>query len=255
MTGFVASEKHLASLRQRLSHPRFTNGVRLTVEFLTTREAYEELLPPLMVPHDEPRMVVGIGRYESQVVGPYCGGSLSLISEYQGVPGGVGVCMWMNSLHAVDYGRDVLGEPKKLAESGIDVSADTAHAWVDRDGVRIIDIEAELTEELGGAAVTRYAYNYRSRPAVDGFTLEDPVALTRTGFDTNITSRRSATAKLQLSSSRFDPLGEIPIVELLSAELQSNELIGRTEVVGSVSADEFLPYHYGRLDDPGARYS
>lgn len=250
LMGFVRTADELAEFERRLTRPRFSDGVRLTVEFLTTWEVYHRLLPPLMEPADEPRAVLGIGRWQSDAIGAYQGGSISLIASHGGFSGGAAVAMWMDTETSVSFGRDVLGEPKKIARVGLDVTDAHASAWIERNSVRIIEMDAALGGELGATRVERYSFNYRSRPSVDAFHLDGPAVLTRTAFDTTIASRRSAEATVVLRSTPHDPVAEIEVVEIIGAELQRQDLVGETVAAGTVPAEVFLPYHYGRMDDP-----
>lgn len=247
----VASAAQLRDARERLTRPRFLNGRRITVEFLTSEETYRRLLPPLLEPADEPLMIAGIGRWDSNCIGTYTGGSVSLVARHAGCTGGAAVGMWMDSERAVAFGRDVLGEPKKLADASITVRGDQVTAWIERGGERILEIDAELGEDAGASSVERFSFNYRSRQAVDGFQLDGPAVLTRTSFMTDIRACRGATARLALRSTPDDALGEIEIIEIRGAQYQLHDIVAQTTAVGTVEADLYLPFHYGRLDRVG----
>lgn len=249
---FPRSAEALDDYRQRLTRPRFGPGRRLTVEFEMDPEQYASLLPPLMEPVEGCSAVAGIGEWESNCLGPYRGGSISLIASYRGVVGGVALNMWMDSEAAVQFGRDVLGEPKKLASAGFTLSGDRAHAWVERRGTRILELEGDLGPDLGPSTSDRFSYNYRSRQSVDGFHLVDPVILTRTTFSTRVSSQRCGNGSVVLRSTPHDPLGEIIVRRVLAIEYQEHDILAKTEAVGEVSGDIYLPFHFGRQDDVAA---
>lgn len=246
---FPRSSEELADYEQRLTRPRFGPGRRLTVEFEMDREQYLALLPPPMEAVEGSVAVVGIGEWSSNCVGAYNGGSISLIASYGGVVGGVALNMWMDSEPAVQFGRDVLGEPKKIAKTGFELTGQGVEAWIERGGVRIVELRAELGAELGASQADRFSYNFRSRQSVDGFNLTDPVTLTRTTFSTDVTSRRRGSGTMTLRSTAHDPLGRIKVVRLLSAEYQEHDIIANTQAVGTISAEEYLPFHYGKQDE------
>lgn len=246
---FPRTPKVLEDYKARLTRPHFGPGRRLTVEFEMEPDQYLALLPPLMDPVEGYRAVVGIGQWESNSIGPYNGGSLSLIASHQGVVGGVAVNMWMDSEVAVQFGRDVLGEPKKLALSGLSVAGGHARAWIERHGVRIIEIAAELGDDAGPSEVSRLSFNYRSRPSVDGFHLTEPITLTKTTFATSIRVQRFGSGDVMLRSTPHDLLGRILVKRIVRAEYQEHDILANTEAIASVSAEEYLPFHYGKLDD------
>jgi acetoacetate decarboxylase len=247
--GFVKTADEIAAIERVLSEPRFVSGERLTVEFLTDPQTYERLLPPPLEPADAPLVVVGVGRWRSNCVGDYAGGSISLAARHEGVAGGFAVAMWMDSEPSITFGRDVFGEPKKLARSALFRDGRRVHAWIERHGVRLVDITGDLGDELGPGASERIAYNYRSRPAADGVGLDGPAVLTAARFATTIHSRREGSGRVALMGTVHDPVDEIAVVSVLRAEHQEHDLVARCEAVATVPAQDFLPYHHGRTDD------
>ncbi len=247
--GFVRTAEELAAIERVISEPQFVSGERLTVEFLTDRETYERLLPPPLEPADAPLVVVGVGRWRSNCVGDYAGGSISLAARHQGVTGGFAVSMWMDSEPAIAFGRDVFGEPKKLASSNLFRDGGRVHAWIDRHGERLVAITGDLGDDLGPGETERVAFNYRSRPAAEGIGLDGPAVLTAARFTTTIRSRREGSGSVELTGTVHDPLDEIRVASVLRAEYQEHDLVARCEAVATVPAEAFLPYHYGRIDD------
>lgn len=247
---FVKSPEELAEIEKRMLRPRFGPGRRLVVEFRLPDEQFDELLPPGLSRRAESRAVIGIGKWDSNCVGHYDGGSLSLLAEFEGTPGSAGVNMWMNSEAAVLFGRDVLGEPKKLCRSDLVVEGDRAYAWIERGGVRIIEVEADLGPDLGPSSFVRHAYNYRSRQSVDGFHLAGPAVLTRSDFATQVFEHRQGPGRITLRSTVHDPLAEIEVLEVIGADYQVHDILSETFAVAEIPGSDYLPYHWGRLDDP-----
>jgi acetoacetate decarboxylase len=247
--GFVKTPEEIAAIERAAAEPHFVSGERLTVTFLTDPETYRRLLPPPLEPAAEPLVVLGIGRWQSNCVGDYAGGSLSLAARHDGVEGGVAIAMWMDTEPAVAFGREVFGEPKKLARAELFRRGAHAQAWIERHGTRIAEISADLGDDLGPSETERVAFNYRSRTAADGVGLEGPAVLTATTFRTSIGRRREGAGSVTLVGTVHDPVDEIEVVSVVGAELQEHDLVARCEAVASVAPDEFLPFHYGRLDN------
>lgn len=247
--GFVRTAEELEALQRVLSEPRFTAGERLTVEFLTRPETYARLLPPPLEPAGAPLVIAGIGRWSSSCVGDYAGGSLSLAARYGDLAGGFAVAMWMDGEPSVAFGREVFGEPKKLARSDLVRRDDRVEAWIERHGVRLLTIGGDLGEDLGPGEAERVAFNYRSRAAADGVGLDGPAVLTAARFATTITTRREGAGFVALTGTRHDPVDEIEVVSVLRAEYQQHDLVARCEAIATVAGEDFLPYHYGRTDD------
>ena len=52
-----------------------------------------------------------------------------------------------------------------------------------------------------------------------------------------------------LASTAHDPLGDIEVVSVLGASYIEGDLISSCRAAARISADEFLPYALGRMDD------
>src|SRR5216683_263372 len=74
--GFVRSSEEIAQIQDTLSHPRFVGAEMLGVDFLTTPEFVQSVLPPGLEPADEPRVRAMIGRWRSNCVGDFDGGAI-----------------------------------------------------------------------------------------------------------------------------------------------------------------------------------
>jgi len=247
--GFVKTADEIARIQHELSTPRFMAIERLSVQFRTDPEVLRLLLPPPLEPADDPIAVATIGRWHSNCLGDFDGGSIYLPARWNGIDGAYVLALFMDTEPPTNYGRDLFGEPKKLARTTMVRDGDHVHAWIERHGVRIIEIETDLTEDLGPTVTDRSTFNIKSRSSAGGYGLEEDAILTRTQFHTEVDSRRTGPATLALRSSPHDPIGELPVVELLGATYAVEDSRGVCEPVATIPANVFLPYHLGQMDD------
>jgi acetoacetate decarboxylase len=247
--GLIKTPEELEQIQAAFSRPEFTSGERLTVEFLTTPETVARLLPPPLEPAATPLVLAAVGRWQSDFVGDYAGGSIYLACMHEGVAGGYPVVMYMDQEQCIMYGREVFGEPKRLAKNGIFRNGDQFHGYLERNGTRILELHADVGEDTGPGHADGYAFNYRARPAADGIGLEGPATLTRAHFDTTIRANRIGTGSVTLRSTPHDPLAEIEVVSVVRAVYQEHDIHGTCQAVATVPGDVFLPYYYGRTDD------
>ena len=247
--GFVKTAEEIAEIERVLSAPRFLHGEQLRVDFLTDSRTVDRLLPPPLKPLEIPAASVGIGRWQGSGIGDYAGGSVYLGARYGDIEGGYALAMWMNTEASVRFGREMFGEPKKLASTNLIRSGKGVHAWIERDGVRLVDLHAELGEDLGPDHAIRPAFNFKSRTAANGIGLEGPAILTRTLFDTSARSRREGAGSVTFGSTVHDPLDEIEVISVVRAEFQEHDISARCEALAMVPAEQFIPYHHGRSDN------
>jgi acetoacetate decarboxylase len=246
---FVKTPEEIARIEHALSNPRFVNGEMLSVDFLTEPEFVGSVLPPPLAPADEPRVTAMVGRWQSNCVGDFYGGAIYVAARHDRLDGDYVLAMYMDGDVPMIYGRDLFGEPKKLARSGLHRRGDQFSGWLERGGVRLLELRVDLHEDLGAAEGEGVNFNFKARPAASGIGLEEDAILTRATFQTSIRSARQGSGSVVLRGTVHDPLDEIPVVSVLRGAYVECDLLARCESVATVAAETFLPYHHGRHDD------
>ena len=247
--GFVRTAAEVARIEAAIGAPRFGGAQMLSVEFLVDPAYVAEVLPPPLEPVAEPRMRAMVGRFGSNCVGDFDGGCVYVTCSHEGLEGEYNIFQYMDTDQATIFGRDVFGEPKKMAKATLRARGDHMHGTIERHGVALITLEADLTKDNGPFQATRESYNVKSRPAADGHGLEEDAILTRAKFDVHATASLEGAGSVVLRGTVHDPLDEIPVRSVTKATYVECDLIGKCEAVATTPADVFLPYHYGRHDD------
>jgi acetoacetate decarboxylase len=247
--GFVKNAEEITRIEHALAFPRFVGGQMLSVEFLTDESVVAELLPPPLEPSDAPAVRAMVGRWQSNCVGDFYGGSVYVAARHEGIEGEYVLAMYMDGDVPTIYGRDLFGEPKKIAESALLRRGDAFRAWIDRGGVRIMELQGEMSKDTGAFDAEGYNFNFKARPAANGVGLEEDAILTRAHFDVHATASLEGAGSVVLRGTVHDPLDEVPVRSVKRATYAECDLIGACESVARTPADVFLPYHYGRHDD------
>jgi acetoacetate decarboxylase len=247
--GFVKTADEIARIELALSHPRFVNGEMLSIDFLSDPDVVAAILPPPLEPADDPLLNAMVGRWQSNCVGDFYGGAIYVAARHDGIEGRYVLAMWMDGDVPTIYGRDLFGEPKKLAESRLYRRGDEYSGWLERGGVRLLELHAQLPNDLGPSEGEGVNFNFKARPAANGVGLEEDAILTRATFRSIVRKARSGTGSLVLRGTVHDPVDELPIVSIAGAGYVECDLIASCQSVTTVPGDVFLPYHYGRHDD------
>lgn len=247
--GFVKTPEEVVRIQAVLKQPRFVGAEMLSIDFLTRPETIAAVLPPGMEPGAEPLVTAMVGRWRSNCVADYCGGAIYVQARYKGYEGAYVLAMYMDTDDAIMFGRDVFGEPKKRAASNLYRRGNAMHGYVDRLGVRLIDIRAVVDKDLGPGNASGANFNIKATPAADGKSCEDDAVVTFAEFDNMLTVRCEGTGTLRLASNEHDPIGDIEIVKLRGAAYVEGDLIARARAVGRIPKDSFFPYLLGRMDD------
>lgn len=208
----------------------------IQVYFEVDSEKAQALLPPPLKVVPESVGYVYIVNIREPSFGPwYMEGGVGIMAEAFGVRGlhffglqlsGPGALMGMCS------GREGSGLPKKLADRiHVERLGDTGHCFIERDGVRLVDVELKMGQYNDPTAMAQFTAAQegctREKPLVsDGSCLLFRYALDNSiGFkDMRMTYYDSptrfyqwdpATVKMTLASGPNDAWGEIPMKRVL----------------------------------------
>ena len=251
-TRFVKSPEQIEKFQQAYRNPVFQDSFSLSTSFLTDPEVAREILPPPLEPADEPRVSVSIytiGR--SNCVGPFSGASVNLACRFQGEPGLYCIAMPMSTGVAINFGRDLFAEPKKLAEISLTEEDGHARGAVTRYGLTYIELTGEFEEpmepvELSG---TSHHYYFKHMPAADGIGLVHDPELIRVTHRGQTHQMVRGTGSLTFRESAHDPLIDIPVLSVGPATLSRGETSTTAEVVATVPQAQFMPYAFAKTDD------
>lgn len=244
--GFVKTPTEIAAIQHELSHPRFVATATLSVVYETDPAVMQQALPPgFVVRGDTARAKVG--RWVSNI-GDFNGGSLYLPATYQGLDGEYVIRMYMDRDRPMVFGRELFGEPKTLAATGLTVDGDHAAGWLERDGARLVDLAADLHDDLGPARTIGRCFNVKLSWAPDGCSLLDDPLVTVVEFEDAASVRRPGNGTIVLGATEHDPLDEIAVQRVVGAHYAEADARASCRVIGSIDRTGFLPWAYGRLD-------
>jgi len=252
LTRYVKTPSQIDALLEAQATPAFLDATTLSATFLTDPAVAAELLPRPLEPAAEPRVSVSvslIGR--SDCVGPFNGASVNLACQYRGEEGFYCLTMPMSTDTAITFGRELYAEPKKAAEIRLERDGPVVRGTVARHGVTYIELLGMLDGELQDVnreTHSRHFY-FRFFPAVDGTGLaSDPelVCVSHTGRTERFVA---CEPTITFRESRHDPVIDLPVVSVEAGAFSEGETHTRAEVVATVSAAEFLPYAFAKMDD------
>ena len=249
--GFVKTNEELNryyAQRVRVFPKARMMGVMFGADAAVTRA----LLPPPLEQAAVPGGLIFIAEYGDTNLGPgYREAALFLRCRYQGVAGNYCLAMPIDSQASrMHNGRDIYGFPKKTARIHFEESGGHAHGWVERNGVRFIELDIDLTGELPDLPPSGPTYLFKAMPRADlqpGF--DGPVLLV--GQRTEVSPRRIqiGPADLRMQPSGDDPWSELADLRVsLAFCIESSNTMLPGEVLAEVDAEAYLP-HYFRMTD------
>lgn len=246
--GFRRSAAEIEEIHRTLSDVQFVGGESLSVDFLTHPETVRAVLPAELEPASEPRVTAQVSRWRSNCVGDFGASAIYVAARHGDIEADYVLTMFMDSDVPLLFGRDLFGEPKKIGRSALARNDGHMSGRLERHGVPLIEIEADLGENRGSTDVTGRNFNVKYELAPDGSRLVGSPTLMLAEFDQHITVRRRGPATLTLGSTVHDPLSDLEVLELRDAVYVETGMHASCRPVVSLSAEDFLPLALGRAD-------
>lgn len=247
--GFVKTADEVLAIRRTLTGVEFVGGEMLSVDVRLPEAQVAALVPPGFAPADGGRATVTVGRWRSNCCGDFAGGAVYLAATYEGVTADYVLTMFMDQDSPLIFGRDLYGEPKKIAAATLFRQGSTFTGVIERKGVELIRIEAEVGGDRGPSEGVGRNFNVKALLSADGTALQAAPEVTLAEFETRISSARHGSASLTLHGTRHDPLDELDVLEVTGARFVEADMKATCRSMGLLDPDAFLPYAYGRMDD------
>lgn len=246
---YVRTPEEIQAIQALLQPALFTlEGVG--VEFTTTHEFLRAVLPPCFGVPDAPKGTARVARWQSAVCGEYESCAVMVNATFGDLVGSYFLTLFVSGDMPVSIGRELYGEPKKAGRGAFFRDGNEFYVYGERNGVRAVEISATFSDELGESRTERsHAFELKADLAPNGDMLGPPSVLV---FDIDLswTRIREGTGELKFNGTPWDPVHEIPVVEVGRAQHYTgeNRYVASRRVVLDES-DKYLPYVLGRHFD------
>jgi acetoacetate decarboxylase len=253
---YVKTPEQVKSARD--TDPEFLESrirsIRIVYE--TDRRVAAAVVPKPLQPDERPEVCVTFSEVAIQVapelrieIGSAIFGVRAL---HDGVPGIYLITMPMTTEQAVVGGRETYGEPKKIATIDFEREGERVSARVARMGIPYLEVEGTLADSLGPRRFTEHAYCFKAMPSCEkGRDFDtDPLLVRLEWRHAHETVHRIAGAELSLRESPFDPVADLPLRRLVTAEYEEGTTESTGHVLSSIPGEWLLPFLHQRYDDP-----
>lgn len=210
---FVKTDQEVAEIESLLSKGQFTTE-SLTIEFKTTQDFLRKVLPPCFDLPDEPIAYANVSHWQSALCGEFDCGIIYLSCKYKGEAGTTMLTLFVSGDMPVTIGREMWGEGKKTGNARLYVDGHEVYAYAERNGVRLIEIQAELGADLGPAQNNVKDFELKAQPHTTGKGFQNKVVLSCLDTAEDFRVTRQGTGTLKLAGTAVDPLDTIPVVEV-----------------------------------------
>jgi acetoacetate decarboxylase len=194
----------------------------IRIVFRTSAEILRELVPEPLLPNPDQLAFIYID--DIHIVAPvkinYLEVGIGIPALFDGALGYYFAFLYLDSPLAIITGREIWGWPKKEAEITFTEKDKLFKASVRREGVSLVQASVNTTEQVVPipSQPDSPAFNLKLIPSVKRNHPPEVLQLTSTITTSEKKVFFRGDAKLSFTSSGTDPLGRIPILEILSGE-------------------------------------
>jgi acetoacetate decarboxylase len=200
----------------------FKDNNVINIVFRTTPETLGALLPPPLLPNLDNIAFVYAGVFNAvePVKVTYKEAGIGIPAFFKGTPECYYVYLYLDTAAAIITGREIWGWPKKDAEISYGSDHRVFRVSVKREGVEIIHASVDAPEQVKPipAQAGAPALNLKIIPSVRKNYPPDVLQLTSAGGSSSKKELWRGKAALSFSSSPNDPLGNIPILDVICGE-------------------------------------
>lgn len=213
----------------------FTDAEVLSLVFRTDPAFVADVVPRPLRPAPEPLAQAFVARYPRTNFGvTYNEAAMFVPVTHRGEPGAYCLTMPVDDDVAMIGGREQFGFPKKIAAITLDCDGDTVVGRVARKGSEILTLEAELTEPAdvdqnrppgmrprsrdldGHSCYLMTCFLFKAFMSPNGRRFDYLPRLVREGVLMRPgDDLRTGTGKIAFHSSAQDPLGDIPVRDIV----------------------------------------
>jgi acetoacetate decarboxylase len=247
--GFVKTAEEIRKIQSIYARTQFLNTRNLTVTFETTTESVRALLPPPLEPTPEPLGTAWVGDIgNSNCVGPFMRLGLYIRARYGDIVGNYCVASAMSTPEAMNFARDLWGEPAKLAKLMFESQDEFVWGSAERYEVRYISLRGRLTGASQTGRRDNNFFHFKYAPRADGTGFDGAPQLVLVTADTTVEAGKRGRGELVFRDSAHDPVSEIPVKQVIDAVYTQGHTYVSARTLCEVDPDEFIAYAFAKTD-------
>jgi acetoacetate decarboxylase len=222
----------------------------VTAVYETEPEILAAVLPPPLEPGPEPLVRITITRVEMPGLPVFGAGWIGVQARHGDRLGEYPILMPMTTEQSLIGGREVNGEPKKLAEVDVTRDGDAVSARIARMGSVICEVTGRISEVRENYELEKTDFWFKLSPSCEEAGVLDQDPLLVYGEKTEKTRLyEGIEGELILKEAPLDPVADLVVrrmVDLNWTERASTQ-VGR--VIGPVPRAGLEPFIHQRYDD------
>lgn len=203
----------------------YENNQVINILFRTAPGILRELVPAPLLPNPDNLAFIYAGVFNVPQKAVYKEAGIGIPAFFGETFGSYLVYLYLDPPLAIMPGREIWGFPKKDAMITFKKEPGAAYASVIRDGVTILSASVSASEQVDPipSQPDIPCFNLKVIPSVKKDHPPDVLQLTSTTLISRKKELYGGKATLAFNSSTADPLGNIPVLEILKGELSTED--------------------------------
>ena len=207
----------------------FKGNRSVNIVFRTTPEALRALTPDPLLPNPHHLAFFYVGEYlmETPLKNCYKEAGVGIPVSYSDTEGNYMVYLYLDPACAIVPGREIWGLPRKDANIAFEETPEGFTATVSRAGITLVTAAMKHGKRIDHitAQPNIPSFNLKMIPSVKRGCPPDVMQITATTVSTVKRELYRGSASLAFDSTPSDPLGRLPIVEILGGEFTLNDFV------------------------------
>jgi acetoacetate decarboxylase len=204
---------------------QYENNRVINILFRSAPEILRDLLPAPLLPNPDNLAFIYAGVFNVPQKAVYKEAGIGIPAFFGETFGNYLVYLYLDPPLAIMPGREIWGFPKKDAEITFKGQPGTANASVIRGGVTILSASVSASERIEPipSQSNNPSFNLKLIPSVKKDHPPDVLQLTSTTVISRKKELYRGKGSLAFNSASSDPLGSIPVLEIISGELSTED--------------------------------
>lgn len=248
--GYAARSLEAIRSRELETTGRETWSDSLEAIYVTDLEVISAVLPPPLEPGPDPLVRLNISTVTMPGNVVFGAGWFGVTARHGEVFGEYPLFMPMTTEQATVGGRETFGEPKKIAEISATRDGGLLRSTIRRMGFVVAEISGEVVGERAPKSYERVDFYFKLSPSPGGpGLLEGDPFLVHSHKSSRERRAEIVEGEVMLGDSPLDPVADLPVRELQSITLTQRATVVDARTVGTVPADDLIPFMHQRYDD------
>ena len=247
---FAAKPEHLRRNRELEATGAQTWAQCFEVIYETDPDIIAAVLPKPLTPHAKPYVRFNITQVEMAGGLRFGAGWFGVHAMHGAQEGEYPLFMPMTTEQATVGGREVFGEPKKIARVEINRDGDKVSGYIGRMGHDLVEVTGTITGSRDPIERDSCDFYFKVSPSCEVKNTLDSDPLIVHSYKHHIERKvELVDGTVTLKDSPLDFLADVPVRRIIDMTWSERATVINAKIVGTASREDIEPFLHQRYDD------